>query len=187
MTKRNDSRTPKPARTRKKISDKVRWQVMRRDGFRCRYCGIEAKDADAPLVIDHWFPFSAGGSNDPSNLVTACNPCNAGKSAQMFTDDLVPDVGGLQPIAVQAFLNDLGRELHRHGVSLGVANRVARLATDRGLDSTTFIRTFGMLSEFDEVERMFSRHEAMGDEDDAERLPPMGAADLLDMFQPRGL
>lgn len=187
MTKRNDSRTPKPTRPRKNISDKVRWQVMRRDGFRCRYCGIEAKDADRPLVLDHYVPHSAGGSNDPSNLVTACYDCNAGKSALKITDDLVADVGGLEPIAVQAFLNDLAHELHRLGVGVGLAGRVARLATMCGLDCTTFVRTFGLLAEVDDIGRNIDRAENMDDGDDLEVLPPLGAAELLDMFRPRGL
>jgi hypothetical protein len=36
-------------------------------------------------VIDHEEAFSAGGSDDAENLLTACNKCNAHKSATLAT------------------------------------------------------------------------------------------------------
>lgn len=60
------------------IPPKVRWQVLARDGFRCRYCG--AKGGEAVLVLDHRHPVARGGSDEPANLVTACEECNQGKS-----------------------------------------------------------------------------------------------------------
>jgi 5-methylcytosine-specific restriction endonuclease McrA len=64
---------------RKNVSPKVRYSVLARDGFTCRYCGARA-DTGAQLVVDHIIPVARGGSNDPANLITACQPCNAGKS-----------------------------------------------------------------------------------------------------------
>jgi len=52
--------------------------VFSRDGFACRYCGATSEKAQ--LVLDHIEPVSKGGSDEPENLVTACEPCNAGKS-----------------------------------------------------------------------------------------------------------
>lgn len=63
---------------RKSISKRVRFAVFSRDGFSCRYCGATSEKAQ--LVLDHIEPVSKGGSNEPENLVTACEPCNAGKS-----------------------------------------------------------------------------------------------------------
>lgn len=63
---------------RTSIPPKVRWQVLARDGFRCRYCG--AQGGDAVLVVDHAYPVSRGGHNHMDNLITACEPCNQGKS-----------------------------------------------------------------------------------------------------------
>jgi 5-methylcytosine-specific restriction endonuclease McrA len=60
------------------IDLKLRFTVLQRDGFRCRYCG-----QGAPLValeVDHVVPVSAGGSDEIANLVTACTSCNSGKS-----------------------------------------------------------------------------------------------------------
>lgn len=55
---------------------KHRGLVLRRDGFRCVYCGCEND-----LTLDHIIPQSRGGSDDPRNLVTACRPCNSSKNA----------------------------------------------------------------------------------------------------------
>jgi hypothetical protein len=63
---------------RKSISKRVRFAVFSRDGFACRYCGATSEKAQ--LVLDHVEPVSRGGSNEPENLVTACEPCNAGKA-----------------------------------------------------------------------------------------------------------
>lgn len=61
------------------VSKGLRYQVMRRDGFTCTYCG--ATPPDARLVVDHVTPKALGGSDEPSNLATACTDCNSGKSA----------------------------------------------------------------------------------------------------------
>jgi 5-methylcytosine-specific restriction protein A len=55
-----------------------RWQqvsayVIRRDDGRCHYCGAEATTAD------HVIPKYRGGTDEPSNLVAACRPCNSAK------------------------------------------------------------------------------------------------------------
>jgi hypothetical protein len=63
---------------------------MRRDNHACRYCGATAPDVK--LTIDHVTPTTLGGSDDPSNLVTACADCNAGKSATPPDAALVADV-----------------------------------------------------------------------------------------------
>lgn len=57
----------------------LRFQILRRDNHACRYCG--AKAPEAKLTVDHVIPEALGGTDDPSNLVTACDTCNGGKSA----------------------------------------------------------------------------------------------------------
>lgn len=61
------------------VSKRTRFEVLRRDGHKCRYCGIGA-DA-SPLTVDHVVPVALGGGDDPSNLVAACGPCNSGKTS----------------------------------------------------------------------------------------------------------
>jgi hypothetical protein len=60
------------------VSKKLRFEVFKRDGFRCVYCGSTPEKA--MLRVDHVEPASKGGADEPWNLVTACFDCNAGKS-----------------------------------------------------------------------------------------------------------
>lgn len=59
-------------------SKRLRFEIFKRDGFRCAYCG--ATPQQLPLHCDHVIPESKGGTDDPANLVTACRDCNGGKS-----------------------------------------------------------------------------------------------------------
>ena len=72
---------------RKAISNKVRFEVFKRDGFKCQYCGRSAPDV--VLQVDHIIPVCEGGDNDLLNLVTACFDCNNGKRGKMLDDSTV--------------------------------------------------------------------------------------------------
>jgi hypothetical protein len=61
------------------VGYRKRWEVLQRDGFTCQYCG--AQPPDARLQVDHITPRSKGGRDTIDNLITACTPCNQGKSA----------------------------------------------------------------------------------------------------------
>jgi hypothetical protein len=50
--------------------------TRRRYSERCGYCGVHESEAGADLEIDHFQPRSAGGSDDPDNLVYCCPTCN---------------------------------------------------------------------------------------------------------------
>lgn len=54
---------------------KTRARIFARDDYTCRYCGARGVD----LQCDHVIPVTRAGSNDDSNLVTSCRPCNAAK------------------------------------------------------------------------------------------------------------
>lgn len=60
------------------VSTRTRFEILKRDGFRCRYCG--ATSIQSPLHVDHVIPVAEGGSDDPANLTAACAGCNLGKS-----------------------------------------------------------------------------------------------------------
>lgn len=66
--------------TREPIPAQLRFRVLQRDGFRCRYCGRGAAQG-AVLQLDHVVPVVAGGETSEDNLITACIDCNLGKSA----------------------------------------------------------------------------------------------------------
>ena len=58
---------------------RIRWMILQRDDFTCRYCGVSAPTAH--LEIDHVLSLQDGGTDDPANLITACYSCNRGKEA----------------------------------------------------------------------------------------------------------
>ena len=61
------------------ISKKLRFEVFKRDGFQCGYCG--KSPPEVTLEVDHINPKSLGGADDINNLLTACFDCNRGKAA----------------------------------------------------------------------------------------------------------
>jgi len=67
-----------------KLGAGARWDIFRRDGFRCHYCGRTQHDEGVVLVIDHIIPLAHGGTHDPENLTTACRDCNGGKSDKLL-------------------------------------------------------------------------------------------------------
>ena len=68
----------------RKISDKMRYQVLKRDNFKCCACGASpAKDPAVELHIDHIIPWSKGVTTELDNLQTLCSKCNIGKGDSM--------------------------------------------------------------------------------------------------------
>lgn len=70
------------ARICSKTWGKIRQAIFDRDGWRCVYCGA----SEGPFECDHIFPISRGGTNDKSNLATACKPCNRSKAAKTLLE-----------------------------------------------------------------------------------------------------
>lgn len=62
---------------RKGISLSRRYEIYKRDNFRCSICGETAKGSR--LVIDHIVPIVHGGTDELSNLRVLCSACNFGK------------------------------------------------------------------------------------------------------------
>jgi hypothetical protein len=60
------------------ISKRLRFEVFKRDGFRCAYCGNSPEQC--VLEVDHIEPRAKGGDDDTDNLITACFNCNRGKA-----------------------------------------------------------------------------------------------------------
>lgn len=50
-------------------------EVFKRDNYTCQYCG----QIGGKLEADHINPFSKGGSDEMSNLITSCRKCNRQK------------------------------------------------------------------------------------------------------------
>ena len=69
------------SRKRRDPSPRLRFQVLVRDHFTCRFCGASPqKDPAVTLHIDHILPWSKGGETTLENLQTLCSKCNIGKS-----------------------------------------------------------------------------------------------------------
>lgn len=67
-------------RTKREISDRLRFRILMRDGFTCKKCGRSPiKSMDVELHVDHIIPWSKGGETVPGNLETKCEKCNLGK------------------------------------------------------------------------------------------------------------
>ena len=64
---------------RAKMTDSLRYDILKRDNYRCQICGSTAQDG-VKLHVDHIVPVSKGGQTIPSNLQTLCDRCNLGKS-----------------------------------------------------------------------------------------------------------
>ncbi|MBA4250244.1 MAG: HNH endonuclease [Chlorobiaceae bacterium] len=62
-----------------------RKNILRRDSYKCSYCGR----GDLPLTVDHVIPKAKGGDDSWENLVTACTYCNNKKG------DRTPNESGL--------------------------------------------------------------------------------------------
>lgn len=69
---------------RKPLSKKTRFEVFKRDSFKCMYCG--AHPPAVVLEVDHIKPVAEGGTNRMDNLVTSCFSCNRGKGATSLQD-----------------------------------------------------------------------------------------------------
>jgi 5-methylcytosine-specific restriction endonuclease McrA len=72
---------PRPAR----LTQKLREEVFKRDGYACRYCGDTEN-----LACDHIIPASHQGPTELDNLVTACKRCNSRKK------DRTPEEAGME-------------------------------------------------------------------------------------------
>ena len=59
----------------------TRLRIFARDGHVCTYCGSNHR-----LECDHVVPVSRGGSEDDTNLTTACRSCNTSKRDRLISE-----------------------------------------------------------------------------------------------------
>jgi 5-methylcytosine-specific restriction endonuclease McrA len=70
-------------RARDPLPAQLRFGILQRDGFRCRYCGRPGSAPGVVLHVDHLVPLAAGGATSEGNLLTACEECNLGKGTRV--------------------------------------------------------------------------------------------------------
>ncbi|MEJ7809866.1 MAG: HNH endonuclease [Gemmatimonadaceae bacterium] len=80
-----------PRRFRRQVTNTF---LFARDQYRCQYCGRAGADLRPreSLTRDHLVPLSRGGTNDWTNVVTACSSCNARKGNRL------PEEIGMYPM-----------------------------------------------------------------------------------------
>lgn len=86
--KRHDSR---PQNINHRIPSSVRYAVLDRDDYLCRYCGRRSQT----MEVDHIIPVSQGGTSTLENLVTACRNCNRKKAGR------TPEEAGMKILRVR--------------------------------------------------------------------------------------
>lgn len=67
---------------RGKVSNRMRFSVYERDGYKCRNCGVS--ESYARLEIDHIIPIAKGGKSTYDNLQTLCHRCNVEKGDNLY-------------------------------------------------------------------------------------------------------
>lgn len=66
----------------RQVSQHISWEVFRRDGYACCYCGTDS----VPLTVDHLVPWEDGGPTIPANLLTACKKCNQARGNMPYEE-----------------------------------------------------------------------------------------------------
>ncbi len=86
-----------PRRFRRQVTNTF---LFARDEYRCQYCGrsgTELRPRES-LTRDHVIPLSRGGTNEWTNVVTACSPCNTRKSNRLPAEiDMFPLIPPVEP------------------------------------------------------------------------------------------
>lgn len=68
---------------REKLTAGLRYDILKRDNYRCQICGRTQADG-VKLHVDHIVPIVKGGKTVPENLQTLCQDCNLGKGTKDF-------------------------------------------------------------------------------------------------------
>lgn len=142
---------------RKAISKKTRFEVFKRDSFKCVYCG--AHPPGVLLHVDHVVAVANGGDNHIDNLVSACAPCNLGKGATAL--DSVPETMASKAIKVAEMEEQLigyqrvmqARRERLEDEQWAIAEYMAPGSSEKGMhrDWTLSIRNFIEKLGFDDV------------------------------------
>ena len=76
-------------RRAKPLTSEEGMNVLKRDSFRCQYCGLDGMvsfDNSLVMSVDFVIPRARKGKKDPRNLVAACRPCNLIKGQRIFNN-----------------------------------------------------------------------------------------------------
>ena len=82
----------------KRATEAQRQAILKENDGNCVYCN------DAADQVDHIFPRSKGGTNEPENLQPTCGWCNRSKSNRDAPNPKYPDT--MNPAASDAIMNE---------------------------------------------------------------------------------
>lgn len=155
---------------RKQLSKKLRFEVFKRDGFTCQYCGRTSPDV--VLEVDHIKPVASGGKNDMLNLVTACFDCNRGKRDRELSDNSVVSMQQRQLVEMHERRQQLQMMLEWRAelsqiaeTQIDAINSMFSLRYNSYLTASgrayikTLIRRFGFIEVYESAEIAFEQYE----------------------------
>jgi len=161
---------------RKSLSKKIRFEVFKRDGFTCQYCGRMAPDV--VLEVDHIDPVANGGSDNIMNLVTSCFDCNRGKGKRKLTDkdEIIKQQEQLKELSVKReqlkmmlkWRNELSKfdEEQIDKVDDFFRNKTESSFTEHGREQTKkWIKEFGLIEILECTEISISQYYIRNDDD----------------------
>lgn len=107
-------------------NETVRNRIYQRDNYICAYCNEDLSNKSRSRCLDHVIPYSKGGSNHESNLVTSCKRCNMQKGCR------TPEEAGMKHpvnppltdnyLPVNGFVSGKEKEGERKGKGRGIRN-----------------------------------------------------------------
>ena len=138
---------------RSHISKRARFEIFKRDGFMCRYCGRSAPGV--VLHVDHVKPLAKGGEDREENMITSCEDCNFGKGAWELACAVPFESRVQRPMTIAEF-----RSIFKYGGRPGSikVHRKRLLAIIGQIDSKSFHEAFNAAF------RMVKRNRAEGSE-----------------------
>ncbi|WP_333810773.1 HNH endonuclease [Timonella senegalensis] len=135
------------------VSPRLRFEILKRDNYTCRYC----RSKDNELTVDHVIPQALGGADKPENLVAACKNCNSGKTSTNLSDPTVAQVTDAAIARGKRFREILSAE----AASLKAARDAAASFRD-GWDVLAEERGLAWAAPADDAERTLMRWFRMG-------------------------
>lgn len=98
-------------KTQRAVDQRVTWEVFRRDGYRCRYCGVDGGENGATLSYDHVKLWEEGGEWSVENGVTACRKCNKQRGNTDYEEWINGDIYRRKMINLDPLTVELNRAL----------------------------------------------------------------------------
>lgn len=100
-----------------------RLAIYLRDGLSCCYCG-EGIEQGAKLTLDHLTPYSKGGNNAETNLVTCCHRCNSARGNRSWTGFAAKVAGYINHGATAAQITARIRATRRRKLDVAAAQEL---------------------------------------------------------------